>query len=118
MNGKFEIYFLDEAIDFMNSLDVKTRRKVYFNIRKSQMVNDPILFKKLTDYIWEFRTLFEKKNYRLFAFWDKTDNKETLVLATHGVVKKTQKTPKKEIKKAEEIRRIYFKQKTERNEKR
>jgi phage-related protein len=51
----------------------------------------------------------EKKHYRLFAFWDKTDNKETFVLATHGIIKKTKKTPKSEIKKAEEIRKIYFK---------
>jgi hypothetical protein len=42
--------------------------------------------KKLTANIWEFRTLFEKKQYRLFAFWDKTNKKETLVLATHGIV--------------------------------
>jgi phage-related protein len=32
-------------------------------------------------------------------------------LATHGFVKKTQKTPKGEIKKAEEIRKEYFEQK-------
>ena len=29
-------------------------------------------------------------------------------LATHGIIKKTKKTPKNEIKKAEEIRKIYF----------
>ena len=33
---------------------------------------------------------------------------ETLVIATHGIVKKTQKTPLKEIAKAEEIRKEYF----------
>jgi phage-related protein len=32
----------------------------------------------------------------------------TFVVATHGIIKKTQKTPSKEIAKAEEIRRIYF----------
>lgn len=108
MEEKFNIDFLDEAIDFMNSLEIKSRKKIYYNLRKSQIINDPELFKKLTDNIWEFRTLFEKKQYRLFAFWDKTNKKETLVLATHGIVKKTQKTPKSEIKKAEGIRRIYF----------
>jgi len=75
------------------------------------MVNDRELFKKLTENIWEFRTLFDKKYYRLFAFWDKTDKEETIVLATHGIVKKTKKTQKNEIDKAEEIRKIYFKQK-------
>lgn len=35
-------------------------------------------------------------------------DEETLVIATHGIVKKTQKTPLKEIAKAEEIRKEYF----------
>ncbi len=108
MEEKFNIDFLDEAIEFMNFLESKVRRKIYYNLKKSQLINDPELFKKLNENIWEFRTLFEKKHYRLFAFWDKTDNKETLVLATHGLFKKTKKTPKSEIKKAEEIRKIYF----------
>lgn len=48
--------------------------------------------------------------YRLFAFWDNGNKK--LVVATHGIIKKTQKTPRKEIKKAENIREQYFKEKT------
>ncbi|MDA3906857.1 MAG: type II toxin-antitoxin system RelE/ParE family toxin [Bacteroidales bacterium] len=113
MNEKFDVDFLDEAISFMDSLDSKTRRKIYYNIRKSQMINDPELFKKLTDFIWEFRTLYDKKYYRLFAFWDKSDKEETLVIATHGIIKKTKKTLKSEIKKADGIRKIYFEQKNE-----
>lgn len=70
---------------------------------------DKTLFKKLdnTD-IWEFRTLYEGVAYRVLAFWD-TDN-ETLVIATNGFEKKSQKTPQKEIAKAEEIRKRYFKE--------
>ena len=118
MNKKFKVDFLGESIDFMNSLDKKARKKIYYNARKSQVFNDPELFKKLSDYIWEFRTLFDKKYYRLLAFWDKTDTEETLVLATHGFVKKTKKTPKSEIKRAEEIRKAYFELKIKRNGKR
>ena len=51
--------------------------------------------------IWEFRTLYEGTAYRLFSFWDK--DSEALVVATHGIVKKTQKTPSKEIARAEEM---------------
>ena len=43
---------------------------------------------------------------RLFTQSRRDD--ETLVIATHGIVKKTQKTPLKEIAKAEEIRKEYF----------
>jgi phage-related protein len=42
------------------------------------------------------------------AFWDKTDSEQTLVLATHGFIKKTQKTPRNEIERA---RITYFKEK-------
>lgn len=111
MNRKFKVDFLGEASDFVESLDEKTRTKIYYNARKAQLVNDPELFKKLNEVIWEFRTKFNKNYYRLLAFWDKTDHEEKLVLATHGFVKKTKKTPKSEIKRAEEIRKEYFEQK-------
>jgi phage-related protein len=96
----------------------KTRTKIYYNARKTQVINDPELFKKLNEFIWEFRTKYNKNYYRLLAFWDKTEKEDTLVLATHGFIKKTNKTPKTEIKKAEEIRKEYFERKTEKNEKR
>ena len=59
--------------------------------------------------IWEFRTLYNKTAYRLFAFWDK--DKETLVIATHGIIKKTQKTPKQgDSKSRSNKKRIFQKQ--------
>jgi len=118
MNRKFKVDFLSEASDFVESLEEKTRNKIYYNARKVQLLNDPELFQKLNEVIWEFRTKFNKNYYRLLAFWDKTDNEDTLVLATHGFAKKTKKTPKSEIKRAEEIRKEYFEQKNEKNEKR
>ena len=81
-------------------------------ITKAQFVNDNELFKKLNDLIWEFRTLYNGKAFRLFSFWDKSDGKETLVVATHGILKKSQKTPSKEIEKAQEIRKQYLEHKT------
>ena len=112
MKPNFYIELLPEAIDFLENLDDKTREKIYYNIKKAQIVNDNELFKKINDFIWEFRTLYNGKAYRLFSFWYKTDNIETLVIATHGILKKTQKTPSKEIKKAEEIRRQFLEHKT------
>ncbi|MEO6893869.1 MAG: type II toxin-antitoxin system RelE/ParE family toxin [Ginsengibacter sp.] len=109
MKPNFEVELLPEAIEFLENLDDKTREKIYYNIKKAQIVNDNELFKKLNDFIWEFRTLYNGKAYRLFSFWDKIDGKKTLVVATHGILKKTQKTATKEIKKAEEIRKQYLK---------
>jgi len=108
MEKKFKVDFLGEAIDFIESLDEKTRAKIYYNARKSQIVNDPELFKKLNDLIWEFRTKYNKTYYRLLSFWDKTNATETLVVATHGIIKKTDKIPKAEIEKAKAIMKNYF----------
>lgn len=47
----------------------------------------------------------------MLAFWDKSDNQETLVVATHGIIKKTDKISIAEIEKAKEIMRLYFEQK-------
>jgi phage-related protein len=105
---KFDVIFLTEARAFLIELDEKTRDKIIFNLDKARVKNDSELFKKLKGEIWEFRTLFNKKHIRIFAFWDKTDKVETLVLATHGIIKKTEKTPEKEIEKAEKIRTLYF----------
>jgi len=59
---------LKEASEFLDSLDEKVRDKIIYNITKARFSNDKELFKKLTDEIWEFRTLFNKTHYRLFAF--------------------------------------------------
>jgi phage-related protein len=112
MKLNFEVELLPEAIEFLDQIDEKTREKIYYNLKKAQFVNDKEIFKKLNEFIWEFRTLYKGKSYRLFSFWDKTSNKKTLVISTHGIIKKTQKTPLKEINKAEEIRKQYFINKT------
>ena len=104
----FELELLEDARDFLKSQTREVRGKIGYNIRRVQKgERDKELFKKLdgTD-IWEFRTIYNKLCYRLFAFWDSDIN--TLVVATHGLVKKTQKTPPNEIKKAEKLRKQYF----------
>ena len=104
----FELDLLEEARDFLMSLPKDIRYQIGFNIRRVQKgERDKELFKKLDGTeIWEFRTLYNKTYYRLFAFWDKDVN--TLVVATHGIIKKTQKTPQNEIAKAEGLRKKYF----------
>jgi len=111
MTEKFQVQFLEEAAEFLDSLDEKTRDKVIYNIQKARLSNDKELFKKLKDEIWEFRTLFSRTHYRLFAFWDKTGQTETVVISTHGLIKKTDKTPTGELEKAERIRKLYFERK-------
>ena len=112
MIEKFQVLFLEEAYEFLDNLEAKAREQIYYNIKKAQVTNDKELFKKLNNEIWEFRTLFNKKHYRLFAFWDKVGNAETFVISTHGLIKKTDKTPAAHLEKAERLRKLYFEQKS------
>ncbi len=103
----FKVKFLEDAKVFLDSLDDKPRDKIVYNIWKSKSIKDDELLKKLEDDIWEFRTLYNKSAYRLFAFWDETE--KSMIIATHGIIKKTDKTPKKEINKAKQLRAEYLK---------
>ena len=111
MKAKFEVVLLEEVWELFDTLDEKTKNKIIYNIDKSKYVNDPGLFKKLKDEIWEFRTIFNRMKYRILAFWDKTDKTETFVIATHGIIKKTDKMPSAEIERAKAIMKLYFEQK-------
>jgi phage-related protein len=106
---RFTVKFLEEAKEFLDSLEDKTREKIIYNIWKSKTVNDNELFKKLDGEIWEFSTAYKSLAYRLFAFWYESEN--SVVIATHGIIKKTNKTPKKEIEKAKKLRIEYLKTK-------
>lgn len=87
-----KVRYLPDARDFLKSIDGDAMKKVLYNVKKVRLgVKDADIFKKLEgSNIWEFRTLHNGNCYRLFSFWD--TRTETLVVATHGLVKKTQKT--------------------------
>ena len=99
---------MEEANKFISELDPKTVKKIFYNIDLAEQTNDPKLFKKLQNEIWEFRTKFAGLQIRLLAFWDRSDNKETLVIATHGFIKKVDKVPSNEISRATRLRDKYF----------
>jgi len=107
----FEIIFLDEAFEFLKGIERKHYEKILYNIRKAQIRIDPQLFKKLNNDIWEFRTIYNRLQYRLLAFWDKTSDSETLVISTHGFIKKRSKVLDSEIQKAIQQRTKYFEEK-------
>lgn len=101
---------LPEADTFVRNLPFKALDKMAYNIKLvAAGAADTEIFKKLhgSD-IWEIRALFNGIAYRLFAFWDTRDG--ALMVATHGIIKKRDKVPRKEIEKAERIRIQYFNQ--------
>lgn len=106
----FDVLILEEAFEFLKSMDETHAEKILYNIRKAQLVKDPRLFKKLKNEIWEFRTLFKGNQYRLLAFWDKLYANNSRVIITNGLGKKSSKLPEIEFNKAIKIRTVYIKQ--------
>ena len=104
---KIDVEYLPEAQRFIEKMPDKARWKMLYNIGMVRIgVKDTRI--ENTD-IWEFRAEYQSNEYRLLSFWDK--NKSSLVIATHGFNKKTQKTPKSEIEHAKQIKNDYFKTK-------
>jgi len=105
---RFKAVFLDDAVAFLAGIPEDAREKIIYNIDKVLFKNDPEIFKKLRDDIWEIRTLYMGLQYRILAFWDKRKRENTLVIATHGFIKKQDKVPAKEISKAIKLRTLFF----------
>ena len=62
-----------------------------------------------TDDIWEVRISAGNNIFRLLGFFDG----RKLIILDHAFQKKTQKTPKRDIKTAEARKKDYFRRKTE-----
>ena len=106
---KFETEFLEKVIVFLEALPREASNKIKLNIKKAEYTNDPKLFKKLRDDIWEFRTNYKSNQIRIFAFWDKRRLNAAKVIGTHAIFKKSNRVPIEEIKKAVTIKNNYLK---------
>ena len=97
--------------EFLVSLPTKARQKAVYLLKLiHELETVPReYFKKLrnTDDIWEVRIQFAGNIYRLLGFFEHND----LIILVNGFVKKTQKTPKKEIELAEYRKRQYLNRK-------
>jgi mRNA-degrading endonuclease RelE of RelBE toxin-antitoxin system len=104
------VIFLPQAQDFVDKLDDKVRKKLFSIIRKTKdrIVGQWFIKLKSSNEIYEFRFDELGRFYRLFAFWDNEGENETLIVSTHGIIKKTNKTLREEINKAEKTRKRYF----------
>lgn len=105
-----EVRFLPQAKKYFLEQNGKVQDKFLKAFDKTQigLIGDWFKPLKNTNGIWEFRVRDHQKFYRIFAFWDTTHDSKTLILASHGFDKKTNKTPRKEIEKAESIKQKYF----------
>lgn len=94
--------------DFLDSLPGKVVQKIAWVLEmlEQQGMLPTTYFKKIVNTeIWECRIQQGSNIYRIFCFLDKG----SIIILTHGFIKKTQKTPIDEIKRAEEYRSDYLK---------
>ena len=102
------IAYKDQFVTFYKSQDSKTQEKIEYVldlVRFEKQV--PIKFLKYlenTDGIYEVRVITTFKSIRILCFFDKGD----LVVLTNCFIKKTQKTPRQEIKNAETLKAKYM----------
>ena len=98
--------------DFLDSLPEKVLQKTLavFKLVENQDFISVKFFKRLKDTdLWEIRVQYGSSIYRYLCF----QLKNAVIVLTHGFVKKTKKTPPKEIEKAENYRKDYLRRQYE-----
>ncbi|MDO4177970.1 MAG: type II toxin-antitoxin system RelE/ParE family toxin [Phascolarctobacterium sp.] len=97
--------------DFVNGLDVKMKAKVYGLLKileeKGNFMREPYS-KHLEDGIYELRCDFATDSTRILYFFYYGGK----IVLTNGFVKKTQKTPRKEIELAKSYREDFIRRMT------
>lgn len=98
-------------VDFYESQEMKVQDKIEYvlDLVRFERQVPKKFFKALenTDGIYEVRVITTYKSIRIFCFFDDGN----LVILANCLVKKTQKTPKKDIKLAERLKKEYLKDK-------
>lgn len=98
----------DHFFTFYNRQSAKVQGKIDWTITLIQTT--PIVSSKFlkhlsnTDGLWEIRISAGDGIFRIFCFFDDG----SLVVLLSGFQKKTQKTPKSEIKKAQKLKKEYY----------
>jgi phage-related protein len=105
----YEVRVLNQAREFIDELDVKLRARVYWVIdllsESGPFLGQPYS-KSLTDHkgLYELRIQSGNLGCRLFYF----HSGEKVYVVTSGFMKKQQKTPPREIKRAETLMKQYL----------
>ena len=109
MSKKREVYFFRDYFEqFFEAQTEKVRKKILWTLKAVEELDriPEIYLKHLegTSGLYEIRVQFGSNIFRIFCFFD-VDN---LVVVGHGFQKKTQKTPKQEVERAEQIKKEYY----------
>jgi phage-related protein len=105
------IAYKNHFVDFYKSQEFKVQEKIeyVFDLIRFEKQVPKKFFKRLenTDGIYEIRVITAFKSIRVLCFFDKGE----LIVLTNCFIKKTQKTPRQEIKMAEKLKAEYLNEK-------
>lgn len=112
MGKKRDLYFFKDYFDdFYEKQTEKVKRKIIWTFKVIEELEriPEVYIKHLknTTGLYEIRVQVGNNIFRIFCFFD-FDN---IVVIGHGFQKKTQKTPKQEIERAEQIKKYYYESK-------
>ncbi len=104
-------YYKNYYLNFFNTLDYEVKQKFNWTLKLISTVDRiPVKYFRHIENstgLFEVRVEVGSNIYRVFSFFDKGQ----LVILINGFQKKSQKTPKKEIEKAEKLKKQYFDEK-------
>ncbi len=109
MNKVRSIYFFKNYFEeFYNQQTERVQKKILWTLKlieEIERIPDKYLkYLKGTTGIYEIRIQVGNNIYRIMCFFDSGN----IIVIGHGFQKKTQKTPKEQIEKAEQIKKEYY----------
>ncbi len=112
MQKKRKLFFYKDYFEnFYEKQSVKVKKKIVWTLRiiedLEKIPEVYLKYIKNTSGLYEIRVQMGNNNYRIFCFFDS----ENVVVIGHAFQKKDQKTPKKQIEKAERIKKEYYESK-------
>ncbi|WP_352421762.1 type II toxin-antitoxin system RelE/ParE family toxin [Proteiniphilum sp.] len=109
-NGNF-FFFKNYFEEFYENQSDKVKKKIVWTLRVIEEIDQipEIYLKHLSDTtgLYEIRIQVGNNIYRIFCFFDLGN----IIVVGHGFHKKTQKTPKQQIERAEQIKKEYYESK-------
>ncbi len=109
MAKKRKLYFFKDYFEkFYEKQSLKVKKKILWTLKIIEELDQiPEMYLKHlknTSGLYEIRIQFGSNIFRIFCFFD-IDN---IIVIGHGYQKKSQKTPKQQIERAEQIKREYY----------
>jgi len=110
-NTRNIFYYKKYYLDFFNGLESEVKLKFNWTLKLISTVErvPAKYFKHIKDStgLYEVRVEFRSNIFRVFSFFDQGK----LIILINGYQKKSQRVPKKEIEKAEKLKKQYFDEK-------